>query len=90
MRFWAGGVIVQSLSHAQLFCDHGLGDSDLNDVDKVAVFLEFTLLYPEFSPLFKFQTQVSHFLNSLPVRMAVLESLQGIIEKTKQNQTKPY
>lgn len=47
--FWAGdGVIVQSPSHAQLFFDPGLGDSDLNDADKVAVFPEFTLLYPEF------------------------------------------
>ena len=59
MRFWAGdGVIVQSPSHAQLFFDPGLGDSDLNDADKVAVFLEFTLLYPEFSPLFNIK--ISH------------------------------
>ena len=44
----------------------------------------------EFSPLLKFQTQVSHFLNSLKVRMAVLESLQHITEKAKRNQTKPH
>lgn len=40
------------------FFDPGLGDSDLNDADKVAVFLEFTLLYPEFSPLFNIK--ISH------------------------------